>query len=103
MTKTNTSTDTPGNAAVHLRLYVAGNAPNSLEARRNLAEVLASCEPDAYVLEVIDCLTEPARTLEDGVIVTPTLLKLDPQPRATVIGSLGNRNDLRAAIGLGDE
>ena len=87
----------------HLRLYVAGNAPNSMEARRNLAALLASCAPDTYVLEIIDCLLEPTRTLEDGIVVTPTLLKLDPQPRATVIGSLGNRHDLRAAIGLGDE
>ena len=92
-----------GKKTVHLRLYVAGNAPNSLEARRNLNALLASCEPDTYVLEVIDCLTDPKRTLADGIVVTPTLLKLDPQPRATVIGSLSDREDLRAAIGLGDE
>lgn len=89
--------------AVHLRLYVAGNAPNSMAARTNLAAVLASCDPDAYVLEVIDCLLEPTRTLQDGIVVTPTLLKLDPQPRATVIGTLSDRSNLRAAIGLADE
>jgi circadian clock protein KaiB len=88
--------------AVQLRLYVAGNAPNSMAARTNLAALLASCDPGAYVLEVIDCLTEPARTLQDGIVVTPTLLKLDP-PRATVIGTLADRNNLRSAIGLGDE
>lgn len=89
--------------AVHLRLYVAGNAPNSMAARTNLAALLASCDPAAYILEVIDCLIEPARTLEDGIVVTPTLLKLGPKPRATVIGTLSDRNNLRAAIGLGDE
>jgi circadian clock protein KaiB len=89
--------------AVHLRLYVAGNAPNSMAARNNLAALLASCDPGAYVLEVIDCLVEPARTLQDGIVVTPTLLKLDPQPRATVIGTLSDREDLRSALGLGHE
>src|SRR5687768_14093539 len=102
MTEKGTGKDGGMREAVHLRLYVAGNAPNSLEARRNLAALLASCEPEAYELEVIDCLVDPARTLQDGIVVTPTLLKLDP-PRTTVIGSLSDRNDLRAAIGLGDE
>jgi circadian clock protein KaiB len=88
--------------AVHLRLYVAGNAPNSMAARTNLAALLASCDPDTYVLEIIDCLVEPARTLRDGIVVTPTLLKLD-SPRATVIGTLSDRNNLRSVIGLGDE
>lgn len=88
---------------VKLRLYVAGNAPNSNEARRNLAELLDSCAPDTYVLEVIDCLSDPGRTLADGIVVTPTLLKLEPLPRTTVIGSLADRHDLRSAIGLGDE
>src|SRR5688500_2796050 len=103
MTERITGTGSSGNEAVTLRLYVEGNAPNSIEATRHLAALLPSCDPGAYVLEIIDCLTEPARSLEDGIIVTPTLLKMDPQPRATVIGSLGDRNDLRAAIGLGDE
>lgn len=88
---------------VRLRLYVAGNAPNSNEARRNLSELLDSCAPDAYVLEVIDCLIDPGRTLEDGIVVTPTLLKTEPLPRASVIGCLSDRQILCSAIGLGDE
>ena len=87
---------------MELRLYVAGNAPNSLQARRNLNAVLESCEPDAYSLEVIDCLTDPMRTLEDGIIVTPTLLKVEPKPEARVIGTLGDSDNLRAAIGLNE-
>ena len=85
---------------MELRLYVAGNAPNSLEARRNLNAVLASCEPDSYTLEVIDCLRDPGRTLKDGIIVTPTLLRLEPKPEARIIGTLGNAENLRSAIGL---
>lgn len=87
------------NEPLQLRLYVAGNAPNSLQARRNLEAVLAARAPESYTLEVIDCLSQPARTLEDGVIVTPTLLKLTPAPRATVIGTLGDAADLRAILG----
>ena len=85
---------------MELRLYVAGNAPNSLEARRNLKAALAACEPDSYTLEVIDCLRDPGRTLKDGIIVTPTLLRLEPKPEARIIGTLGNAHNLRSAIGL---
>lgn len=90
-------------AAIQLRLYVAGNAPNSMAARRNLDALLASCAPGTYDLEVIDCLIEPARTLADGIVVTPTLRKLDPKPETTVIGTLANPQHLRDAIGLTDE
>jgi circadian clock protein KaiB len=87
---------------MELRLYVAGNAPNSVQARRNLDALLASCEPDSYRLEVIDCLRDPQRTLEDGIIVTPTLLRVEPKPEARVIGTLGDQDNLRAAMGLNE-
>lgn len=85
---------------IRLRLYVAGNAPNSIAARRNLDAMLASCPPETIDLEVVDCLKEPGRTLSDGIIVTPTLKKLEPAPEATVIGTLADSVHLRAAIGL---
>lgn len=85
---------------IRLRLYVAGNAPNSIAARRNLDAMLSSCAPEMFDLEVVDCLKEPARTLSDGIIVTPTLKKLEPAPEATVIGTLADSANLRAAIGL---
>jgi circadian clock protein KaiB len=87
---------------MELRLYVAGNAPNSVQARRNLNALLAQCEPDSYQLEVIDCLIDPLRTLEDGIIVTPTLLRVEPKPEARVIGTLGDQDNLRAAMGLNE-
>lgn len=85
-----------------LRLYIAGNAPNSLKARRNLNALLASMAPHSYQLEIIDCLQEPARTLADGIIVTPTLLKIAPPPECTVVGSLSDPENLRTMIGLGE-
>lgn len=87
---------------MHLRLYIAGNAPNSLVARRNLEAALSSVSPDAYRLEVIDCMTDPMRTLEDGIVVTPTLRRTSPEPQATVIGTLSDSDSLRHVIGIGD-
>jgi circadian clock protein KaiB len=83
-----------------LRLYVAGDAPNSLQAKQNLEKLLGSITPDAYELEVVDCIADPRRTLQDGIVVTPTLLKVAPEPRATVIGNLSDLDYLRRTIGI---
>ena len=82
-----------------LRLYVAGDAPNSQQARENLAAVLENAG-DEYQLEIIDCLADPLRSLNDGIVVTPTLLKVEPEPRKTVIGNLADTEYLRRTIGL---
>jgi circadian clock protein KaiB len=83
-----------------LRLYVAGDAPNSQQARHNLNTLLQGVDRDAYELEVIDCLADPVRTLTDGIVVTPTLLKVEPEPRRAVIGTLADTDYLRRTIGL---
>lgn len=84
-----------------LRLYVAGDAPNSCEARANLADMLKACPADGYRLEEVDFLREPRRALEDGVIVTPTLVKLAPKPIQKIIGTLRERARVQALLGLG--
>jgi circadian clock protein KaiB len=89
----------PDRPIVKLRLYVAGNGPNSAKAKRNLDAVLASVDPSSYELEIIDCLNNPARTLADGVIVTPTLVKIAPEPGATVIGTLSDPETVRTILG----
>jgi circadian clock protein KaiB len=79
---------------------VAGDAPNSQQARHNLDALLKSVADEDVELEVIDCLAEPIRTLNDGIVVTPTLLKVEPEPRRTVIGTLADTEYLRRTIGL---
>lgn len=83
-----------------LRLYVAGDGPNSVEARANLARILESSPNTRYQLEVVDFLKEPQRALTDGVIVTPTLVRLAPPPRQRVIGTLRETGMVCAALGI---
>jgi circadian clock protein KaiB len=75
-----------------LRLYVAGNAPNSLRAAANTKAICAEHFPAAYELEIVDLLQDPIRALADGIIVTPTLLKLSPGPIQKLIGTLNDRD-----------
>jgi circadian clock protein KaiB len=84
-----------------LRLYVAGDAPNSVEAAANLKAICSGyLEPDTYDLEIVDVLEEPLRALEDGVLVTPTLLRVSPQ-RLSIVGTLEDHRKVRQALGLG--
>ena len=73
-----------------LRLYVAGNAPNSVRAIANAKAICAEHFAAEHELEIVDLLEHPRRALADGIIVTPTLLKLSPPPAQRVIGNLGD-------------
>lgn len=81
-----------------LRLYVAAAAPNSELAIANLRRCLERLGRVDYSLEVIDCLSEPARALEDGVLVTPTLVRVEPAPAQTIVGTLRDPAQLTAVL-----
>ena len=77
-----------------LRLYVAGNAPNSLRAIANIKALCDEHFAARHELEIVDLLKNPKRALADGIIVTPTLLKLSPLPVQRVIGNLSDMNQV---------
>jgi circadian clock protein KaiB len=89
----------PAVERLSLRLYVAGNAPNSQRAVVNARAICAEHFPARHDLEIVDLLEEPRRALADGIIVTPTLLKMLPLPVQRVIGNLGDTHQVLLALG----
>ena len=83
-----------------LRLYVAGAAPHSVQALSNIRAILSQRAGAGYSLDVVDVLREPARALKDGVLVTPTLVKLSPPPVQTVVGDLSASSVVLRALGF---
>jgi circadian clock protein KaiB len=79
---------------LRLRLYIAGHAPNSLRAIANCRAICDEHFASGHELEIVDLLAHPKRALADGIIVTPTLLKLLPLPVQRVIGSLSDTNQV---------
>ena len=77
-----------------MRLYIAGRAPNSLRAIANCRAICDEHFASGHELEIVDLLEHPQRALADGIIVTPTLLKLLPLPVQQVIGSLSDTTQL---------
>jgi len=85
---------------VVLRLYVAGRAPNSVQAIANLEAICAEYLKGGHQLEVVDVLQNPRRAMNEGVLVTPSLAKLSPQPVAQVVGNLSDKKQVLIALGL---
>ncbi|HEY0800860.1 MAG TPA: circadian clock KaiB family protein [Steroidobacteraceae bacterium] len=87
-------------AVVVLRLYVSGDAPNSLQAIANLEAICDQHLKGGHKIEVVDVLKYPLRAMAQGVRVTPTLAKLSPGPIANVVGNLNDKRKVLVALGL---
>ena len=81
-----------------LKLYVAGNTPNSMRALKTLRNILETEFKGVYALRVIDVLKNPQLAEEDKILATPTLAKILPPPVRRIIGDLSDRE--RVLIGL---
>lgn len=81
-----------------LKLYVAGNTPNSVRALKTLKEILEQDFQGIYALKVIDVLQNPQLAEEDKIMATPTLAKVLPPPVRKIIGDLSDRQ--KVLIGL---
>ena len=88
---------------VSLRLYIAAGTPNSILAVSNLQAIVDEHLAGCHSLEVIDVLKEPSRAIADGVLITPTLVKLFPPPKVSIIGNLGDKVKVLCALDLGSE
>lgn len=79
---------------LRLRLYVAGSAPNSLQAIANIKAICEEHFARTHKLEIVDMFEQPDRASSDGIIVTPTLLKVSPPPAQRLIGNLSDTNQV---------
>ncbi|MBA4265097.1 MAG: circadian clock protein KaiB [Comamonadaceae bacterium] len=98
--RTGKAATTDFKTVVVLRLYIAGGAPNSLQAVANLEAICAEYLKEGHRLEVVDILENPRRAMADGVLVTPSLTKLSPLPTAQVVGNLSDKKRVVLALGL---
>ena len=82
------------------RLYVADHAQNSAKAIANLAALCQEYLADRYVIEIVDVYKDPTRALADGVLMTPTLIRVSPLPSRRIVGTLSQTQLVLDALGL---
>ena len=83
-----------------LKLYVAGDEQNSRLAQDNLTRICDEYLKDRCQIEEVDVLTDFATALKDRIFVTPTLVLAAPEPRATIVGNLGDKERVISALRL---
>lgn len=81
-----------------LRLYVAGQTPNSIKAFANLKKICEKELKNRYSIKVIDLLENPQLAKGDKIIAIPTLVRKLPVPVKKIVGSL--QNSERVIVGL---
>ena len=82
------------------RLYIADETITSVQALANLEAICGNYVRGPYKVEVVDILIEPLRALSDGIIVTPTLVRLSPLPTRHIVGDLCDTTAVLQTLGL---
>jgi len=81
-----------------LRLYVAGQTPNSLRAITNIKKICAENLQGRYTLEVIDLYQHPQLAKGEQIVAVPTLIRKLPPPLRRIIGDLSDTD--KVLVGL---
>ena len=89
-------------AVFKFRLYVAGDAPNSVRAITNLTAFCRAHLPDRHEIEIVDVFREPKRALAESIFMTPTVILLAPPPMRRIVGTLSHSLSLLLALGPED-
>jgi circadian clock protein KaiB len=90
-------------SAFRFRLYIAGDATNSAAAVANLSAICRNLLSDRHEIEIVDVFLEPERALADGIFLTPTLVKLSPEPVIKIVGTLSQIGPMLHATGIPDD
>ena len=81
-----------------LRLYVAGQTPNCIQAFGNLKKICEQHLAGKYRIHVVDLLKNPQLSSGDQILAIPTLVRKLPEPVRKIIGDLSNTE--RVLVGL---
>ena len=87
-------------AYYRLRLFVAGEEPNSRQARVNLERLCEEHLAGRYEVEIIDVLKDFRSAVVERILVTPALIVTAPPPRTVVLGNLSDTPRVLAALGI---
>ncbi len=84
--------------AYRLILFIAGSERNSLLALENLQRICRDRLKSPCDLMVVDVLEDMTLAAEHNILLTPTLLVLEPQPPVILIGNLNDGHKLCSAL-----
>jgi len=82
-----------------MRLFVAGNEPNSAIAQNNIEEICSAHLKGNFQLDVIDVFEDFTAAIQESILVTPALV-IDKPKQMTIFGNLQDKAKVLAALEL---
>jgi len=89
-----------GTPFYRLRLFVAGDEPNSAKARAVLTRLCEEHLRGRYEIHVVDIFEDYRAAIEHRVVVVPALIVESPPPPRAIVGSLSDEEKVLTALGL---
>ena len=83
-----------------LQLYVSGMSQKSMEAIENIKALCDEHLKDAFELEIIDLYKNPEVAADQQIVFSPSLVKLAPLPKRTMIGNFSNSEKVIKVLGI---
>ncbi|MEJ5311350.1 MAG: circadian clock KaiB family protein [Anaerolineae bacterium] len=83
-----------------LRLFVAGDEPNSLKAKAVLSRLCNERLKERCEIRIVDVFEDYQAAIDYGISVVPALIVESPLPMRTIVGSLNATDKVLAALGL---
>ena len=83
-----------------LRLFMAGDGPNSRQALANLRRLCHEHLDGRCTIETVDVVNDFEAAVRNNILVTPALILVAPRPQVTVLGNLSDLPKVLAALRL---
>jgi circadian clock protein KaiB len=85
-----------------LRLFMAGNGPNSKQALYNLRSLCREHLKGRCTIETVDVVKDFRAAARDNILITPALILVAPRPKVIVLGNLGDQQKVLTALRLSE-
>ena len=85
-----------------LRLFVAGNGPNSRQAQVNLRRLCQEHLKGRCTIETVDVVKDFEAAVRDNILVTPALILVAPLPKVIILGNLNDQQKVLVALRLSE-
>lgn len=83
-----------------VQLYIAGDNALSQSAQDNLEQLAAHFLQPIDIIEIINIIEEPGLAVEKRIIITPTLIRVQPLPEIRIVGDLSQIEVVALELGL---
>lgn len=82
------------------KLFISGMSVKSVRALENFNDIAGEYLDGRHDLEIIDVGKDRRKAAEYQIFAVPTLVKLNPEPRRTIIGDLSEREKVLKLLDL---